>query len=65
MPLISIKQEYFDELEVIYKKNPEWMKTQGLDTLDKFIEEIAMFGLRQFRIKNRNIMVLDGVSNGT
>ena len=54
MPSVPFKQEYFDELEVVYKKNPEWMEDQGLDTLDKFIEEIAMFGLRQFRIKNRD-----------
>ncbi len=55
MPLVSFKQEYVDELEVIYKKNPEWMEMQKLETLDRFIEEMTMFGLTQFRKRGRNI----------
>ena len=62
MPLVLFKQEYIDELEVIYKKNPEWMEMQKLETLDRFIEEMTMFGLTQFRRRGRNVgYILHGV----
>lgn len=46
---IQIKDEYFEELKKVFDLNPEWMKEKGLDTIDEFIEEIAMFGLQQFK----------------
>ena len=49
MKKIQIKDEYYDELYEVWSKNPEWMKEKKLDTIDAFIEEIAMFGLQQFK----------------
>ena len=49
MKKIQIKDEYYDELYKVWSSNPEWAKERKMDTIDKFIEEIAMFGLHQFR----------------
>jgi len=50
MPIVSFRDEYFDELEEFYKAEIGLtVKQQFARTLDEFIEEMAMKGLVAYR----------------
>ena len=50
MPIVSFRDEYFDILEEFYKANIGLTtKLQYTNSLDDFIEEMAMLGLEKYR----------------
>ncbi len=49
MPIVSLTEETFRELETTYKYIHDTVKKQRDQPLDDFIDRMALLGLTQFR----------------
>lgn len=55
MPIISLTEKSFRELEITYKIIHDTVWKQRQQPLDDFIDRMAMIGLTQFRRMGENL----------